>query len=168
VFWGSEFGACSVIIRILAVTLPFVIFANVIRTQYLLPKGMDTAYIKSVVIGAVVNLILNGVLIAKYGANGASVATVCAEISVCISQSWNVRNKLPLTRYVLNSLPFAVFGIVMWMGVYKVSMSISQNLVGLMIEVALGGAIYVVFAIVYLIATKDEIFAEKLKKALCR
>ena len=44
VFFGDEFIACGEIIRLLSVTVFFIAWANVIRTQYLIPNKRDSIY----------------------------------------------------------------------------------------------------------------------------
>lgn len=86
VFWGKDFSECGVLLIVLALT----IFPNsigcVIRTQYLIPYKKDKVYIISVFSGAIVNIIFNSILIPKYGAVGAAVGTICAEMVVMIYQ----------------------------------------------------------------------------------
>lgn len=47
VFFGDEFIACGEIIRLLSVTVFFIAWANVIRTQYLIPNKRDSIYLTS-------------------------------------------------------------------------------------------------------------------------
>ena len=47
VFWGKGFVACGNIIKLLSVTIPFIAFANILRTQYLIPYQMDKEYLIS-------------------------------------------------------------------------------------------------------------------------
>lgn len=50
IFWGEDFAPCAYILSALALSIPFSGFANVIRMQYLIPNGMDGAYILSVIL----------------------------------------------------------------------------------------------------------------------
>ena len=81
-FYGDDFAYSGTLMMPLAFTLLSIGFANVIRTQWVLPQGRDTIFVHSVLTGAVINLIANFVLIPPFGAMGAAAATVLAEISV--------------------------------------------------------------------------------------
>ena len=70
----------GVLIMGLSITIPFMSFANIIRTQFLIPSEKDKEYLSSVIGGAVVNLIANTLLISKIGAIGATIGTILAEI----------------------------------------------------------------------------------------
>ena len=83
VYYGTGFEPCITIMLVLAPTVIFQSWANVIRTQYLIPFKHDTIYITSVTVGAVVNFVINLLLINSLGAIGAALGTVAAEISVC-------------------------------------------------------------------------------------
>ena len=74
-------------------------WANVIRTQYLIPQHEDKTYIISTFVGAIVNLIINFLLIPKYDSVGAAIGTVFAEFSVFLIQFIMVRKELPHFLY---------------------------------------------------------------------
>lgn len=99
VLFGYDFYKSGEIIRILSITILASAWANVIRTQYLIPSGKDTIYVISTIGGAVVNLLLNIVLIPKYGAYGACLGTIAAEYFVMIYQTVKVRRVLGIKRY---------------------------------------------------------------------
>lgn len=99
VLFGYDFYKSGEIIRILSITILASAWANVIRTQYLIPSGKDTIYVISTIGGAVVNLLLNIVLIPKYGAYGACLGTIAAEYFVMLYQTVKVRRVLEIKRY---------------------------------------------------------------------
>lgn len=82
IFFGEKFEKTGTILSILSITIIFMTFANVIRTQYLIPHHKDYEYIISVIIGAIINVILNIIFIPKYNAIGACIGTISAEFAV--------------------------------------------------------------------------------------
>ena len=66
--YGEDFEMSGIILRYLAFTLIFLGIGDVIRSQYLIPYRYDRVYIASAFLGAIVNVILNIVLIPKYQA----------------------------------------------------------------------------------------------------
>ena len=62
----------------------FVGWANVGRTQYLIPKKLDSIYLISTIGGALINLSINLMLIPLLAAAGAAIGTVFAELSVMV------------------------------------------------------------------------------------
>lgn len=82
VYFGSEFVGSAPIIAGLGFSLIFVTWANVIRTQYLIPNKLDKPYVISSVIGALANLAVNIILIPKFAGIGAMIGTIIAEFTV--------------------------------------------------------------------------------------
>ncbi|EOU1113509.1 polysaccharide biosynthesis C-terminal domain-containing protein [Clostridium perfringens] len=155
VFFGEEFSECSPIIIGLSITIIFISWANVIRTQYLIPRGKDKSYLISIVFGAIINLIINFLLIPKFEAIGAVVGTVCAEATVCIIQTMMVRKNLPIRKYILDNLIFILFGIIMFIGVRSVGSFFANKILRLLIEIVVGIIIYCGLISIYLIRIKQ-------------
>ena len=113
-FFGKGFDECVSILRILLPCCLFQAFASVIRTQYLLPHGMDIQYASILLLGAICNVILNAVLIPHFAAFGAGAATLITEMLVCVGHCFIVRKELPLVKYIAASFPFIGGGMVMF------------------------------------------------------
>ena len=144
IFYGPGFEECINIISLLVLSSIFISWANVIRTQYLIPKQKDKVYIVSVCLGAVVNICLNFLLIPYLAAFGSTIATFFAEGTVCIYQTYKVRNELKIKRYLKQVFPFLISGISMYLVVVNVPFIIN-NLVTLILKIFLGGVIYLLF-----------------------
>ena len=158
IFWGEDFYLSGVIIMWLSITIPFISFANILRTQYLIPNKRDKEYTISVILGAVVNLICNYLLIPKFGAVGASYGTILAEVTVCLVQSFAVRKELPLWAYIKSFIFFLLAGGIMFGAVSYETSIYSVSIPHLLIEIVTGGIIYVLLAVCYFIITKNELY----------
>lgn len=100
VMFGSEFEKSPGIIKALSITVIISAWANVIRTQYLIPKEKDRIYVFSTIIGAVLNFVCNICLIRRMGAYGACIGTVLAEGYVALYQTIMIKNELPIKEYL--------------------------------------------------------------------
>ncbi len=140
-FYGVGYEECINIISLLVLSSVFISWANVIRTQYLIPNKKDKIYIVSVFMGAIVDIILNLILIPKYAALGASIATLFAEFSVCAYQTYQVRKEMPIKKYLKESIPLFMIGIIMYVITSSIPFVIN-NLITLLIKVIIGGLIY--------------------------
>lgn len=157
IFWGSEFMLSGTLIMGLSCTIPFISFANVIRTQYLIPNALDKQYLSSVIAGAAINLITNALLITKFGSVGAMVGTIAAETVVCIWQAIVVRRKLPVTRFIRGFLPFVPTGIIMFVIVSLIGDEMGQGVVTLIVQVLAGASFYLCFSLICLVKMKNEV-----------
>ena len=148
-FFGPGFEKCISLLMILLPCQLFISFANVVRTQYLIPYKEDKIYIKSVFLGAFINLILNILLIPSLMSIGASIGTLCAEASVCIYQSYKVRNNLNIMESFMKILPFIFFGLIMYLCLSMFPIFSKNVVIDIGINVMLGGFIYVGMSLVY-------------------
>lgn len=156
VFFGPGFDPCVSVMSLIVVEMPFMAWANVIRTQWLIPNQRDKAYVISVVVGAVSNLAANVLLIPRYGAVGAAVGTLLAEISVCLVQTIIVRRELPLRRWALESVPSWMIGIAMF-GVIRLCATVVElSVLGLLVEIAVGVAFFVLCCMCWLCVSKNR------------
>lgn len=112
-FFGQGFEPCVLLISCLSLTLIFCSWANVVRTQILIPYKKDKIYLYSVVVGAVANFCINILLIPKYGAIGAVVGTIVAEFLVAFSQTCMVRDEFEFKKTLKKTLIHIVFGLCM-------------------------------------------------------
>ena len=142
-FFGNGFQKCIMLFVILAPTTIFIAIANVIRTQYLMPMHYDKIYIKSVFIGAVINIIANLIGIPFLQSYGAAIGTLLAEFFVCVYQIMAVRDKISVIKPIVNSIPFVISGIIMCISLMVWKIEIENLLLTILIKVIVGIFIYV-------------------------
>ena len=141
IFFGKGYDDVVTLINIISPVVLLMGIANVVGTQYLLPTKHQKEYTFSVTVGLIVNFFLNWLMITKWGAIGASVATVLSQLVVDILQLRNIRKEIDLKsvyktsiKYLISSLVmFAVcqivrvFGLVGWLSI------IDQIVVGIIV-----------------------------------
>lgn len=164
VFYGEEFRACGQLISCLSIIIIFLSWANVIRTQYLIPNFKDKEYIISVFLGAFLNLIINLFLIPKYGAFGAVIGTIFAEATVALYQTFIVRKELPIKKYFKNSIYFFITGTIMFVIVRFIGYKLGESIFTICIEMIVGGMVYFIFTLIYFIKRKNPIVLNILKR----
>ncbi len=142
IFLGNEFKQTGIIIQYLAITILFISWANIIRTQYLIPNEKDKTYIISVIIGAIVNYIINIILIPIYQGIGAAIGTIGAELSVMMYQTYIVRKELNIKKYMRDWLKFLVNGIIMFVIIILMKNIINSTYILIPIQILLGAIIY--------------------------
>lgn len=141
-FYGTGYEICVYLYLILLPSCIFLAFANVIRTQYLLPHHMDREYVVSAILGAVTNLISNAVLIVPLGAIGVSIGTLVAEFAVCMYQSLKVMQKISLRKYIYESIPLILSGGIMFVILYFWNISQVAVYMAILLKVIVGIIVY--------------------------
>ena len=142
-FYGEDFRYSGMLMIPLGFTLIMIGFANVIRTQVVLPQKRDHIFVKSVCCGAVINLIVNACLIPPLKSMGAVIGTLAAELTVPVVQYLYLRKELPYRKFIGYVAVYAVIGGIMLACVTRVGKLLpAENWVNLGIQVAAGIAVY--------------------------
>lgn len=165
-FWGKEFAPSGPIMALLSVNIVLISWNDIVRTQYLIPKERDRAYLVAVTAGAVTDVAANACLIPLYGGAGAALGTLLSYIVVCAVQTAAVRKELPVRRYLRASLPFLLFGGVMFAVVRRVEAVLNGSIfVTLLAMIAAGAAVFLSLSLAWVLLTKDDFWLSLLASA---
>ena len=149
-FYGEESAYSGTLMIPLGFTLIMIGFANVIRTQVVLPQKRDHILVRSVCTGAVVNLIVNGCLIRPMGSMGAVIGTLAAEMTVPVIQFIFLRKEVPYKRFIGYVATYAVMGGIMLVCVRLVGKLLpANNWINLGIMTVTGVIVYGVMCLVW-------------------
>ena len=151
IFFGESFIKTGTIIIYLSITLIFLSWGNVIRTQYLIPKEKDKEYIISAFLGALVNFILNIILIPKYKAIGACYGTIAAEFIVMFYQTNTIKKELPIKKFIKNIIPFFIKALIMLIIVIQIRNIEISIYLKILLQIFVGCLVYFVLNIKYIL-----------------
>jgi O-antigen/teichoic acid export membrane protein len=155
-FYGPGYEESILLLQCLAPVLILSSWKSVLRTQCLIPRGKDRSYIISVFLGAIINLIINGVLIPKIGSLGAAIGTIAAELCVCIYQTYAVKDLLPLSIYFKDNWSFVISGIAMIGCLELVQRFLTDSIKSIIEMVLIGALIYCVIGIGMMALTNKQ------------
>lgn len=152
IFFGKEFNKVGMLMNLLAFNIFFFAWGNVIRTQYLIPKERDKDYVISGILGAIVNFVLNSILIPRLASVGACIGTLAAEFVVIFYQTFVVRKELPIRKYMLNVIPFLFKAIIMFLivNIFNYVKLDIGSLYKILLQVLIGGIVYFLLNISYI------------------
>ena len=80
--------------QIIMPTLLLIGITNILGIQILVPMGKEKIVLYSEIAGAVVDVIINAILIPRYASAGAALGTLVAEFVVLIVQYYALRNEV--------------------------------------------------------------------------
>jgi O-antigen/teichoic acid export membrane protein len=141
-FFGDGFDKTALIIQMISCTILFTGVASVIRTSYLIPLKKNKIYIKSTIIGAVLNLICNAIFIPLFGAYGACIGTILAEFTLMLYQIMKTRNNIDYMRVTKLFIRYSITGVIMAMAMMAVPLFIKGQLAVLLSQAAVGVVVY--------------------------
>ena len=91
---GPAYANSILPMQIIMLTLLFIGITNILGIQILVPLGKEKVVLYSEIAGAIVNLIINSLLIPRFAAVGAAIGTVVAEFVVFIMQYYALKDKV--------------------------------------------------------------------------
>jgi O-antigen/teichoic acid export membrane protein len=154
IFFGAGYDKVIILIQAISPIILFIGISNILGTQYLLPTKRQKEFTISVSCGAVINFILNFILINKINSIGASIATVIAELSVALIQLYFSRNLInfsdilkSMKNYVISTLAMTLV-IILATIIFKFT-----GLASVIVKIFIG---VIVYSLV-LIILKDEL-----------
>lgn len=152
-FYGDGYDKCISLISLLSPLILIIGFSNIFAVQYLVPIGKDLLFCVSVTIGALVNLIMNLILIPQLWSIGAAIGTIVAESVVTIGLIIVLRKDLNIKKILFSSFKYVLSGLVMFGAVYFTSLYLDSSILNSFLLVLEGGAIYFLM----LLLLRDEV-----------
>lgn len=169
-FFGTEYMPCVELLNVLVFVTYFKAISQTIRTQYLIPAMKNKEYIRAICSGAVINFVMNYILILRIGAMGAVIGTLASEAIVCIWHLYDARKDIPVISLLLNNWFYVIAGIAMWIGV-RVFASVhllDNSTFQVISETAVGGGIYLILCFGYWFTIKQGLFYETIHEKIKR
>ena len=118
--------------------------SNCLEYQYYSPAGLRTLSSKYIIEGAVINLFINLALIPKFGAIGAVVGSIVAELAITLLNIKNCNGYLTVKQMVFCSYKRLFAGVIMLGAVKPISNCGLTGILLLTIEVIVGAIVYFV------------------------
>ncbi|MDE7265771.1 MAG: polysaccharide biosynthesis C-terminal domain-containing protein, partial [Clostridia bacterium] len=147
-YLGTGYDKASTLIKILSPIIPIIGLSNVFGIQFLIPSKQDKKYTLAVILGAVVNLILNLGLIFLLKSYGAAIATVIAETVVTGVMLIFLRKNIRFGKILLSSWKYWVSGLIMFAVMYLLFNDYSPSVLHTLFMVACGVLIYFIVLII--------------------
>lgn len=143
-FFSAKFMPVANLMAVEAIVVIPITIASAVGVQYLLPTNQMKSYTTSVVLGSLVNIVLNVPLILSLGTMGAVIGTILSETVVTSYQVFSIRKQLSLPAMFKETWKYALAGLIMYIVVRTMEALIHRSLIALVIEVLVGMVVYLV------------------------
>jgi O-antigen/teichoic acid export membrane protein len=147
-FFTDKFLAVTPLMMIESVVILLIAWSNALGTQYLLPTNQNSAYTRSVVLGAIINIVFNIPLIMFLGALGATISTILSELTVTGYQLYVLRRQIDYRSLFVDTGKYFLAGVVMFVVIFVLDGKLSNSWIMLIVEVVAGILIYIILLIV--------------------
>ncbi|GAA0083795.1 flippase [Clostridium sp. CTA-7] len=145
IFLGIEFTPAIATIKILSLLITILAVGNLFGTQILIPIGKENYLLKSVMCGAIINFILNLILIPRFNNDGAAMASVIAEFFVMLIQIIFVKKFFDIKIFNKDLIKIIFSSLIMVIGINSVENFIVLNqYIIIILEVLIGGSLYLI------------------------
>ncbi|MGN9196609.1 flippase [Blautia massiliensis (ex Liu et al. 2021)] len=161
---GTDYMEAIIPMQLIMPTLVLIGITNILGIQILIPLGREKIVLCSEIIGAVIDLIINWILIPLIASSGAAIGTMFAEFSVLIVQYVALKKDVNYIFKSTHILKIIISTIIA--GILSVPIKYLEcgNLITLIIS---AGAFFGIYSFI-LILTKETLVVELLKQAYNR
>ena len=163
---GEDYLNSIIPMQIITPAIIFIGIGSITAWQMLIPLCMEKVTVIGAIVGAIIDLIINFLLIPKFGASGAAIGTLVAEIGVVGVHFWSLRNELKyltIKRELIKIIISAGLSIFVYILVDCLLFE-GHTLIRLAV---LGGSYFVSYYL-FLLAGKEEIVTEYTRKMIGR
>ncbi|MBB6432326.1 MULTISPECIES: flippase [Leuconostoc] len=150
-FFGPGYESVVVLIRVESITLVLIAISNVLGMQFLVPTRRTRDFTISITTGAIVNIALNPFLIMRFGALGAMVATVVAELVVVIVQMYLLRNAFNFLKLFSGVWKYFICALIMALAIIFINhhLELESKWIIILCDVVIGIFTYVMSNILF-------------------
>lgn len=159
-FLGEDFNKSILLMQLFSPLIIILGLGNIFGIQYLVPSKKDTQYIICVCSGAIINLILNIILIPRLWSIGAVIASLTAECIVTAVMYFYTRKEVSIVKVIIDSKMYFLAGILMFIVTYFTQRVLEPSIINTVILVIEG--VFVYFSI--LLVSREEFLFKFLKR----
>jgi O-antigen/teichoic acid export membrane protein len=143
IFFGEGYEAVVGILKLMAFIIIPICFSTCIDSLYYVPSGNVLKGTRFIIIGSVINIIINVPLILEYGALGATIASFIAETVIAFLYIWGCRDYISVKVIVDKSYRKIISGMIMFVVIFEIDKYIpASSVVSLIIQIIFGVLIY--------------------------
>lgn len=159
---GEKYEKSIVPMQILMATLPIIGISHVLGMQILLPLRKEKKVLHAAIIGAVIDLIINSILIPGMKSTGAAIGTVIAEICTLAFEIYILRDKIKL---IICEVEWSKIGLALILSIVTI-VFLHRIQLPPFISLAIGSVSFFSIYFATLLACKNEIIITGMHKIL--
>ena len=159
---GSAYAGAVFPMQLIMPTLIVIGITNILGIQILIPQGREKIVLYSEIVGAIIDLIINWLLIPKLASAGAAIGTLIAEFSVLVVQYLALKKDINDMLISIHYLRIIIAVVIACIPAVFIKILAIGNFATLMISAIVFWGIYGVV----LILTKESLVIELLSQVL--
>ena len=164
VFLGPGYDRVIIMLMLMSPIVVIIGVSNCLGSQYYTPSGNRKLSAKFIIVGALVNLVLNLILIPRYWGYGAIAASLIAEMVITVLYLKFCKGYLTVDTIVREGSRKLAAGIAMFAVIRIIDRFIASDIIALLIEVAVGFSVYCIMIVLLRDTFITEIVMGKILK----
>lgn len=148
-FLGSDFMPCVKILQLLSILILPISFTNVTGVQYLIAFDKTKELTFSYICAAIINLVLNTLLIPCIGVYGAAIGTITAELVVLFIQYGYMKDEFGSMQLIKKSRKSIIASFIMMIIVMYFFNGVKVGVLSTMLQVLFGAIIYFILLVLF-------------------
>ena len=157
---GEEYAGSILPLQIIVPTVLLIGLSNLFGMEILVPMGQEKQVLYSEIVGAVVNLVLNALLIPGFGPSGAAVGTLAAEAAVLLYQYTVLKDRVSVLLRQISWWKILVSAVLAGL----VSLPVKSLGLGSLLARLLGAVLYAVIYALLMIVLREPFVREMLQQ----
>lgn len=158
---GSAYIAGYRSLQILSIAIFFSVFASLITTGILLPKRREKKILVATMVGAIINILLNLVMIPIFSLNGAAITTLFAEFIVFLMSAYYGRDIFKFKRIMPTFFISIVSCIPIVVSCYYVKQLVHNNLLIVSLSILSSAVLYFISQFLFYFINRKLIAKKK-------
>ena len=163
-FFGPGYNDVIVLMIFFAPLIMAIGLNNVTGIQYMMAVGRENTFTITVLVGAILNCILNLILIYAIGVLGAVIASVVAETAILLLQLFILRNEISVKKFLFSGWKCFLSSIVMFAVLWFIKDYFESSILNTSLLVVIGVVIYGVMVLILRENTVKSLIQKILKK----
>ncbi|MCI1593405.1 oligosaccharide flippase family protein [Heyndrickxia oleronia] len=155
-FYGPGFGPVGVAMFIESFAIIFMGWSSTTGNQYLIPTRQNKHYSYSVLLGSVLNIILDIPFIYLFRLNGASLATVISEGIIAGYQLFVIGKQVNMRGWIKDIFKYLLASVVLFGVVFVISNWLTMTILHLFVEILIGIVLYGVSLVILKPSTLEQ------------
>ena len=153
-FYGPEYNSVINLVYIMSPLIIIIGLNNVIGIQYLIPTKKQNKYIFAIVMGSVINIIINIILLNTIGTVGAAISSVVAELAILFIELRCVKSIINFYDIIKIGYKYIIYSFIMFILVFLSGNIFGATIPGVLFQVLIGIVVYTLT----LLLSKDRFF----------
>ncbi len=141
-FYGENFIGVENLLKIGSLILLAISWSNILGMQVMIPMKKEKQFTISVTVGAIVNFLLNFILISNLKSVGTTISSVIAEMAVTGTQLYLLRDLVDIKKILKTCYKPIIGAISMYLAIAFLTASFEVGIVYTVMQVALGCLVY--------------------------